>query len=457
MKEFDLRERAHFNLNGVYHNAPTAYLASRRDVLASAGGAALLAASPAWAKSAVPTRPIHAPRPSDVCFSVRYARPDALDVARAFGATRLDWCYSEDKTFFRAARAAGMKVLGGALNTILPDTVGGKTRLQGRILDANGRPLTAPWMQWPGIYWGCVNSPAYRTIWLAHARAALAAGVDYFTVDDPTMNVAAAQWGGCFCQYCRTGADTERLDLTKDMAAFQKISVTRFHSEMRAAVDRIAGRHVTFALNNYRGRTFWPYDLFDFGIAEIDPPNCAPDNIAKMLRVAEMAGRPQLLTLRSGDIALNRRMIAWCYANGGQLVVPWDVYLSSTSTGANRLYGQPADFAPIYLFARRLSALLDEAIVSVDLPPGAWSVDGPGWNGAFRTSPSRRRAALHLVPWRDEITSRITISPSALLPGVRRARLLGPGGFVQNIGGKLGPGTVIAAPASPWLVVELEA
>jgi hypothetical protein len=431
----------------------------RRSVLAGAFAATALAARPAWGRVlAPPARPPYAPRPSDVCFSARFKRPDALDAAKAFGATRLDWCYSEEKAFFSQARAAGLKTIGGTLNTTLPDTLGGNTRRQGRILDINGNPLTAPWMRnWQGIFWGCVNSPTYRAIWLDNARASLAAGVDYFMVDDATMNTSAVGWGGCFCQYCRAAAAAEGMDIARDMKALQKLSVTRFHREMRASVDHIAGKHITFASNNYRGSAAWPYDMFDFGIAEIDPPNCTPAAVAGMLRMAEMAGRPQVLTVVSDDVALNRRMAAWCYANGGHLLVPWDVYLgpAGAAKGRERLYARPEDFAPIYNFARSIADLLDTATVTIDVPEGAWRIDSLGWQASARTSANGRRAALHLVSWQEERPTRLTLSPTGLLPGATRARLLAPGGLVRQLEFRGSQPVALDAPSSPWLVVEL--
>ncbi|MGX9965595.1 hypothetical protein ACVFYP_19870 [Roseomonas sp. F4] len=423
----------------------------RRAVLA---GALALATAPSQA-AAPPRRPAHAPRPSDICFSARWARPEALEAAKAFGATRLDWCYTRDRGFMTQARQAGLAPLGGALNTILTDSLTGRAWREGRILDREGRPVTAPWMRWPGMAWGCVNSPAYRTTWLAHAKAGLEAGIDWFIVDDPRMNEAAVAWGGCFCQDCQASARREGADLATDMRGFQRRSVTRFHQDMRAEVDAIASRRVTFASNNVRGQSGWPYDLFDFGIAEADPRDVAPAALARMLRAAEMAGRPQVLTLRSEDVALNRRVIAWSYANGGHLLAPWDVYLRSTPEGSDRFFGHAEDFAPIYAMARALAPLLDAAVVSGDPPNESWRLDRPGWEAALRTTPDGRRAALHLVPWQAETPARLTLDLAALMPGPAGAELHGPGGMSRRLGLAGGPLT-LDVPAAPWLVVALE-
>lgn len=312
-------------------------------------------------------------------------------------------------------------------------------------------------MRWRDTAWGCVNSPAYRRTWLAHARAALEAGIDWFIVDDPRINEAAVAWGGCFCPDCRDAAAREGTDLARDIAAFQRRSVTRFHQEMRAAIDVAAGRHVTFASNNVRGSTGWPYDLFDFGIAEIDPRDALPDALAAILRNAEMAGRPQVLALRSDDVELNQRLIAWCYAHGGHLLAPWDVYLRSTVQGSERFYGRAEDFAPLYAFARAMAPLLDRAIVPAEAPAGAWQMDRPGWKGSLRTASDGGLAALHLVPWQAGVPARLMLDAAALLPGVSRVRLLGPDGLMRQLAQQKGRSTMTweGIPPTPWLVVEM--
>jgi len=127
---------------------------------------------------------------------------DTFEVAEALHATDFVWTYSLD-----GQAVGGMKQFGGkvflAINSLVPDEPGGSERLQGRILDLDGNRVTAPWMRnWKGRYWGCANSPQYRSSYEAYAKRAVDAGTDGLQMDDPPMNVAALRWGGCLCPHC---------------------------------------------------------------------------------------------------------------------------------------------------------------------------------------------------------------------------------------------------------------
>lgn len=435
-------------------------LASRRSVLLGALALGLSSSTKAWPLSS-PARPVHAPRPSDVCFSSRWPRENTIEVAQAFGATRLDWCYTSDKAFVEQARAAGLSVVGGALEPGRPDLVGSRERNTGRIVDRAGNRVTTPWMRvWPGVYWGCVNSPDFRRIWVAHASRALEAGVDWFVVDGAAMNGAAVAWGGCFCMHCRLRAAREGADLDRDMLPFQQRSVARFHRDMRSEIDRIAGRRVTFAFNCLatpsRGEA-WYDRFFDFGCCEINPEHIEPRELGARLMAAERAGRPQMLTLRSRDIAMNRRVAAWAYSNGGHMIAPWDVYLAPAPGVSGRFFGDPKDFASIFLFARRLGRILDDATPVDGIGyEKAWFSDRPGWFGGLRVSTSGDFAVLHLVSWAHDGPAKLTVDPARILPGgIKAARVLTDGGAaiaMERRGAKL----VCGLPTTTWAAVEMQ-
>ena len=408
------------------------------------------AALPLAARGAVPRDPA-LPRRSDVLFSARWARPDALAAARAFGATRLDWCYTADARFVAAARAAGLRTVGGTLNANMTDAPGRQSWRDGRILDRDGARVAAPWMRAWGVAWGCVNAPEHRAAWLAHAQAVLEAGVDWLLMDDPGMNAAAVAWGGCWCAHCRDRAAADGLDLARDMRSFQRASVTRFYAEMRPELDRIAGRRVVLGCNNFRGDQGWPHDLFDLGIAEVPPASATPDHLAAVLRAAEARGLPQAVTVTSDDVALQRRVAAWCYANGGWPLAPWDVYLRSTPTGSDRFFGRPEDFAPIYAMARRLGPLLDEAEHGGAMP-GGWEATRPGLRAAWRVAPDRRFAVLHLVAWGEEGGGALRLDPVAL--GFGTGEVLTPDAPALVL--RAEPGALLAElPPAPWYAVVL--
>lgn len=419
----------------------------RRALLGAAAAAALPRGGAAAEDAGLPRR-------SDVIFSTRRAHPEAPAVARAFGATRLDWCYTADARFVAAMRAAGLRAAGGAVNANLPDRPGVRTQAEGRILDRDGAPVTAPWMRGWGVAWGCANAPAYRAAWLAHARAALEAGASHLTMDDPRMNDAAAAWGGCWCGHCRARAMTEGADLSRDMRAFARRSVTRFVAEVRTKLDSTAGRRVVLSCNNYRGDLGWPHDLYDFGLGELPVAEAEPDRLAARLRAAEAAGRMQGFTLVSDDVALNRRVIAWCYAHGGLPVAPWDVYLRSTPTGSERFFGRPEDFAPLYRMARALGPLLDEAEDAGVPPAAAWSADLPSLRASLRVARHRGQALLHLVPWGPEGAVSLRLDAALLAAGAGEVRLPDAAPVPLR---REGRHLLAALPPAPWYAAVLPA
>jgi hypothetical protein len=433
---------------------------SRRGFLAGLGAAAALAPLPAF-PFALPTRPLHAPRPSDVCFSSRHARPEALEVARAFGATRLDWCYTTDAAFLANCRRAGMSVLGGALSPTLADRVDAGGMPTGRILDRQGQPVTAPWMRaWNRIYWGCMNNPDFRRTVLTRVELSLKAGIDWFLFDDAQGNAAAVRWGGCWCSSCRQQAAAEGVDLERDMQAFQQRSTWRFHTEMRAAFDRLAGRHVTLGFNCAGSRTAplsdWIAQKFDLAFCEIDGNGLDPADVAGRLLAAEIAGRPQGYTLRSRDVALNRRFAAWCYAHGGHMICPWDVFLTSTPQGSDRLFGNPRDYADIFGLARALGPLLDQAAPSALPPAGSWTLDRPGLRASLRADPRGRFAVLHLVSFAEDAPMRLRLDPAAaagprpVAEAVAHVAGQPPVRFARE-----GRWLTAALPAATWTAVEM--
>ncbi|CAN5347797.1 hypothetical protein BH10PSE7_BH10PSE7_17620 [soil metagenome] len=432
---------------------------SRRSLLLGAGA---LAFAPRTAFAlAIPPRPGSAPRPSDVCFSSRWARTNAAEAARAFGATRLDWCYGTDKAFFDAMRAVGIRTIGGALNAELPDAGSDNQYTLGRVLDRQGKRVTAPFMKSWGVFNGCVNSPEYRATYLGRAKQALVAGADWFVTDDPGMNYTAIAWGGCYCRYCRKQAAAEGLDLDTQMRPFQLRSVKRFYADMRVAINRAAGREITLAGTSvvdtkYRWMA-WPQTDFPFSCCELGEKGLNSQDLAAKLTGSELAGRPTVITLRSQSIALNRRVLAWCYAHGGNMIAPWDVFLGEPLSSTERFFGNPADYAPLYQFARSLGSLLDEAVPGNELPSGSWSASRPGLGTSLRVNPGGRFAVLHLVSWENDGPFSLTFDAARLVAGhrVNAARLLGPGGIAVALDHSVDGNFTCNVPGLTWAAVEM--
>jgi len=346
--------------------------------------------------------PPGAPKPSDVCFSSRWKHPrddkdphDTFRTAEAFHATRLVWVYTLDAEFAAEVKRRGYG-LQAAINSLVPDFPA-QTRERGRILDLDGHRIAAPWMRgWKG-YWGCVNSPDWRASYLATAKKCLDIGADCLQMDDPPCNLAAVAWGGCLCDHCVAAfreylgkkatreelakLGIEKLEafdfraflkernapvgdafarwndpLKKHFAEFQRQSVAAFYAWVRPELDKHAGRRVPMSSNNYDARWSFPYDLFDFGMAELPARNATAAALHHKFQDAHARGKAQVFTFVSDDKALTRKVIATSYACGGHLIVPWDVYMGSN---AARYYGKPEDYADLYKLVRDNAALFD--------------------------------------------------------------------------------------------------
>lgn len=313
-----------------------------------------------WSSLAPPVaRPAGFPEPSAVCFSSRWKHPsnaddphDTFAAAAAFHATGFYWCNGPNAEYFREVVRRGYTVQGW-LSTILPDTVFGNTRQQGRILDQQGELVTGPWMRAFKGWWGCMNSPEYRQVYLDYIKTYLDAGCTSLQMDDPGQNMTAVAWGGCWCPHCREKA----ARLGKQPPKIQASSTHEFYRDMRQAMDDYAGRHVPFSCNAHPGEDRFFDDIFDYGMQELNEDQARPGRLHAQVKQAESHGKAILYTYVSKDLRRTRATIALAYALGTHLIVPWDVYLG---TGVPRQFGEPEDYADLYAFARGAAEYLDE-------------------------------------------------------------------------------------------------
>jgi hypothetical protein len=307
--------------------------------------------------------PPGSPRYSDVCFSSRWERPrnedDTLETfaaARSFHASYINWVYTTDAAFMKKADSLGYR-LQVALTPTLPDLpFGSGEHLTGRMRSNDGAFVTAPWMAGMDNWWGCVNHPAFREIYLAHIKPALQAGAYGFQVDDPAMNylLLRNKWEDvCYCQYCLKKA----RDAGKTPNEIQQSSVLEFHQYMKQKAGEIAGRPVPFSCNNFRGDwDLFPFDFFDFGVAEIPKRKANPEYVYAAIREARRRGKAQVFSFADDRDFLVQKLIATTYACGGNPLVPWDVWQGG---GKERYFGEAGKYAPLYGFARANARWLD--------------------------------------------------------------------------------------------------
>ncbi len=367
--------------------------------------------------------PAGVPNYGDVCMSSRWQRPmnandphDTLRDAAAFHATRIEWCYSFDAEWIKKVKAAGY-FYGGTLNSCLADQwpSGGEdlTYRLGRVRDIKGGFVTAPWMSmWtPAPYWGCVNSPEYRKIYLDCAKAMIEAGADAIQTDDPTLNMSTLRWGGCFCEYCVSKSAMSYIDLEdpRQLTPFTESSVRAFLREMNEAIKKSTPTPIATSSNNFGGKWIMPYNMFDYGIAEYDNPT--PESIYVLASAVRELGKAQVITIRNEGLSLNRKTIALCYSTGINMLCPYDVYLRSTTAGSERLFIQPHRIADLYGFVRAnahyLNGYEDAAAAGGDITETRYGGKKPldviykGMYGFVRAKPSQPDApvVIHLVDW----------------------------------------------------------
>lgn len=350
------------------------------------------------------TRISSVPRPSEVCFSSRGTRPDALQAAKSFQATRLSWSYSLDRRFLQSFRDAGLSSLGGAINACMPDRFGSHSFNEGRMVNRAGKQLTAPWMAGEPIKrnWGCPNNPAYENILLTWALALLTAGADELQFDDAGMSINAAKWGACWCSFCEVAARQEGLSLSTEMDRFQTLSTRAFVMRLRSRLDKAAGRRVTMSLNNGGGSLGEPHDLFDYGMCELGPEHLSAAKLGSLYQRYERVGWHQVATMRSTDQVVTRAAIATIHASGGNAIVPWDVYLGP----GGRYFGETAVYGSLYRMVRLLGRLLDGKVfssrpVAEYLDPVTLAVLDRMKVGTILREDDRA-VVLHLVPWSGE-------------------------------------------------------
>lgn len=201
-------------------------------------------------------------------------------------------------------------------------------------------------------------------------------------------------------------------------------------------------------------------------MAELPQGSARPAALAAKFQDAHRRAKTQVFTFVSADAALTRKVIATCYACGGHLIAPWDVYMGSD---APRYYGRPEDFADLYKFVRDSAAFLDGYEEAAFAVPGLKDARHPtppievlgaaDVCAIVRAVPGKADApvAVHLVDWAK--------APSPFRLALRTCRFFSDGELAATL---LQPGraptpfgatpeadkTLLDIPAlGPWAIV----
>lgn len=353
------------------------------------------------------------PAASDIVFSTRFRRDDAVAVAREFGATRIEWTYAADADYLRQLHEVAPWI-GGAVNAngpLLDDA--------GYARDFDGRVLGAPWMKgWNGRWITTQAAPA-RAELERQVQRFVDLGVRSIQVDDPLLQlfpglfqggdfndatvagfprylketaepaaVAAAglaRFEGDYREFLRRhhgvvdAADYERrsrgFPSTRLWLDYLRDSVAQHHAWLR---DRLHRDGVALSMNLVQmtlpdaGDRSWFLTLYlDYAVAET--PNTDYSALLSKTATLRALGIGFVPSIQPQSLAVNRVALATAYALGAPPLVPWDTYVGNDDRGlARRYFGQPAELADIYRFARANRQALDrhelDAVVGLVVP-----------------------------------------------------------------------------------------
>jgi hypothetical protein len=363
------------------------------------------------------------PKGSDVVFSVRSLRPEAIDVAKSFSATRIEWSYAIDPEFIKTARKE-VGWFGGAMNALtkLPTEAGASK-------DFDGKTIVPPRMKAWDVQWNTTTHPDTQAALRSRAKRYMEVGADSIQIDDPLLQYFAGYaLHGDFNDSTVAGfpAYLKRADPAEvqkaGLAGFQgdyrellrkrfgiqsakdysrqwaklptrelwldylKQSVADHFAGLREYLKSVHGSAVPLSMNlsfldrpSEENRNFFLTPYADYSMAE----TLSDDVLEMQLRVitARSLGLGFVPSPKAPkDAPANRWAIASFYAMGGNPLVPWDVFVGNDDQGkAARYFGTPADYADLYQFVRRRAALFDgyeqTPVVGIVVPVDRYAED----------------------------------------------------------------------------------
>ncbi len=371
---------------------------------------------------------------TDIPFSTRWERTNAVDVMKSFHASQCVWVYGSSRKYIESVHAAGAG-FEGALNGLQGLELATTNRFakgdtSGRHEDLDGNKNMPSWMVTFGSrhFTGCCNSPAFRAIFFKAAKAYLDAGVDLLHVDDWAMNASWSRNAGvCFCEDCRAGfreylrqrcspeelkrlgvlnpatfdyrehlkqngvpdAATYRqkfraLPLTPLFIDFQVQSTRAFYQAFRKQLDQWSPqRYIPISFNAMLSRTSSEDDLFASDLADfyVGEMYFSQSFAAHLLagKASEAAAIPQFVSPMPRHDAPTQSAIATMYGLGSWHLVPWDIYMGSDATGIQpRYFGTREKYGALYDFIHDRSSLFTGyqsvaeigVLYNADLPGG---------------------------------------------------------------------------------------
>ena len=337
---------------------------------------------------------------NDIILSSRSFHPrdnndtfSTIKMIKTYGVTSVEWMYCNNKSQLSQLQDLGIKYT-LAVNPQTPDSLG-YTAVKTRIVNIDNLPLTPPWMkEWKikNPYWGCVNNPEFKELFISRSKSIVDLGASGIFVDDARFNDVAKAWGGCYCSYCMKGFtqfllsqnehvpndfdyrqylkvqsvnqdSVYNLKLKKLFDLYQTQSVVVFITEWRNIISSYANRTFTFFTNNFNGIWDSPiYKIFDGGIAEMPAnPSNTPDRILNVINKSKLLNKKQVFSYRETDVLANTSFILWSYLNGTPALVPWDIFIDmGGGKPATRYFGKENEYVDLFRFIKQKSELFEK-------------------------------------------------------------------------------------------------
>jgi len=291
-------------------------------------------------------------------------------------------------------------------------------------------------------YAGSVNEPAYRSIYMDHARL-LYQNIDSknlvaVQMDDPGFNYRFTEFeAGCYSSGDQQMAQNLGYNIYTQHKDFQKEATKIFYNDMHNQIRAESGNNnIGFSMNN-GGHVFNDRVMvssFDFAMGELEMQRANPVGLYSNAQKAKSLGMMQVFSpvrfdtsengpykydsngTNTAHININRKCIATAYAIGSMHFVPWDTWFR----GSTRHFGLAKNYADLFAMVRAVPHYLDGYEEAALFSPNG-SLPENRYNGALpvkvnannnvwtfaRAKPNNAEApvVIHLVNWADNSTN----------------------------------------------------
>jgi len=314
---------------------------------------------------------------------------ETISVIRLLKPDRIDWTYCDDPSILKKYSSRGLRY-SLAMNPQIPDSAGFTTTAKYRIKTMNGTPYAASWMKgWkiPNPYWGCVNNPYFKQLFLKRAKQLIDLNAYALFVDDPLFNVQLQRethdMGGCVCNYCLKGfqdyaavsngmgklsghdllanikdavSNKKNTRLLAEYKEYQKASVVAFLKNWKTEIVNYK-KNIKILTNNFRGKWDDIYLNFDGGIAEIQEQDLNYTTLDTLFRTSDKFNKSQLLTLVSSDEYAHNYLIAYLISKKRDYLLPWDLFVPGAGN-ANRYYADTDRLKSFIKFLKKKNTVI---------------------------------------------------------------------------------------------------